>query len=327
MDGARAAMIDFETAAETALRRAAELFPGQEITLAPLRDATRGQEHWLFRCSARGGGAPIICKIGAPTVGGRARLARQAERLRWATETIRDPACKTPRLIAHDPQGNALVMEDAGGMSLHLRLMALPDVGAAHPLLGAAARWLAGFHRPTATVAAFAPRPHLATIYRRLDSVEAEALPERAAFMAALSRLEALAPVARGKPVLRCVTHRDFHPRNLVMSDEGSVYGIDFENEKQDEALRDLLFFLLDFSVRWFEKPSGRADLQRAARVFVDAYGDGHTASEVTEFFQLFMVLNSWSRLDARRLDKPVRRHKLQILMGFAEEPLLGPLG
>ena len=148
-------------------------------------------------------------------------------------------------------------------------------------------------------------------------------IPDYEAFMEEFGKLEYAAQECQSLPSFRCITHRDFHLGNLIFGRKGVIYGIDFENKKEDVALRDVMSFLFDFVIRWHSRNPSFAEYQHTAKVFWRAYADTTTSPSVVAFFQKYTALNAWAGINVRQLEEQKERERLQVLSALAKTSLI----
>lgn len=249
------------------------------------------QESHVFRAALAPQGS-VIVKVAAP-----GRLAAQFDRLSAVHPQMQDGLYRVPRPILHDAALGVMLMEDAWGRSGESLWQEGPS-GIAR-VLAAAGGWLGRYHRLSAAEAGFNPDPHLNWLSKLLDSPRPpdQPIPARPALEAHLPGLQAMADQARNQPVLRCITHRDFHLGNLLVRKHGRTYGIDMENTRRDEGLRDLLHLLCD-AARLAADP---AEALAAGPALRRAYGRSPAAEPVRRFFQAAVALTLWAGLSGRQ--------------------------
>ncbi|MFT6452306.1 MAG: aminoglycoside phosphotransferase (APT) family kinase protein [Halocynthiibacter sp.] len=312
---------DAEKFAEQALKT---FQPGTKFNLIPLKSVHKSYDTWVFRCKVKGENKSYICKLGARDLSGRRKLKNQYEKLIEAQKLLGDVQFSTPVPYAFLEQECALFMEDCKGSSLKSLLPRLSNISEAAPYMEKAGRWIADFQAPTSQATVFDPTPHLNWLRKKLLKGEQGALiiPEKVLFKKHFTQLENLAEKAHGLPSRNCVTHRDFHLGNLVFKNNGATYGIDFENSKDDTALRDIISFLFDFVISWDRTHlDGAAGLNPAPRAFRAGYADTDTADQVFSWFQKFSALKTWSNLGDQSAFSPNRAHKFQWLQKFVDDP------
>ena len=312
------ALIDI-TEAEGRIRAAlAQALPNTPCTLVALNDGGGAQAGFVMRVTPATGGSLIAKVTGAP-----AALTAQARRLAATHPRMKSGLLRVPEPLLHDASLGVLLMEDGWGQ----RAETLWRQGGAPALraMQAAGRWLHRFHGLTLRAAVFSATPHLNWLTRSLEAQAAgtRAIPDFAALSAHLPRLQALAKAADGQPSPRCITHRDFHLRNLVIRPKGRIYGLDFENDRPEDPLRDILFLLTDAGLT---APDG-CDLTAAIAAFHTAYGPLPAAPQVAEFLHLYHMLSAWAGLDESTAPLgPNRKARLRVLQRLAasEGALLG---
>lgn len=312
------ALIDI-TEAEGRIRAAlAQHLPDTPCALLPLNDGGRAQAGFVLRVTPATGGSLIAKVTGDP-----AALTAQARRLAATHPRMKSGPLRVPEPLFHAPALGVLLMEDGWGQ----RAETLWRQGGAPALraMGAAGRWLHRFHVLSLRAAVFSATPHLNWLTRSLEAQAADtrAIPDFDTLSAHLPRLRALAAAAEGQPSPRCITHRDFHLRNLVIRPKGRIYGLDFENDRPEDPLRDILFFLTDATLT----APDDSDLPAAITAFHAAYGPLPAAPQVAGFLHLYHMLSAWAGLDESSAPLgPNRKARLRVLQRLAatEGTLLG---
>ena len=257
----------------------------------PLNLSDPEQESYVFR-NDLGDQGSIIAKVAAP-----GRLAAQFSRLTKSHPRMRSGQFRVPKPISYDEASGVLLLEDAWGMTAQ-SLWNNVGKGRAR-VLAAAGGWLARYHCLTASRAAFNPDPHLKWLGKSLTAHQdgSRRIPQVHALSDHLPELESLAERARAATSVRCITHRDFHLRNLLIRKQDRAYGIDMENAARDEAMRDLLLFLADTARATAEPPSAES-LHHTAAALRAAYSSSPADPDAGAFFQRAFALNLWAALD-----------------------------
>ena len=312
-------LIPYKAAHALALAAGAGHF-GVPSTLILLNPTAAQQASFVFRAgpgvaavSGDVAAENVIIKIADP-----ASIALAAARLAEVYPTMSAGRYRVPWLLAHDEAKGFMVMEDGRGQAAQ-RLYLSGAAGAAKAV-AAAGGWLARFHKPTCHMGAFNPDPHLNWLHAQsaahLD--QSRHIPEFHAFQQALTQLDTDAATARGQPVLRCVTHRDFHLRNLLIRNLGRCYGIDFENAKRDEALRDLLFFTAD-AAKVAPAPPTADSLRAIAQPLRTHYARTLGAAISRRVFQTAFALAGWASLNTAAAPLgPNRERTLAVMQTMA---------
>lgn len=304
------ALIPLATACDLARATLAAYLPDPAAKLTALNDSGAEQPGFVLRVTPASGGS-LIAKISAEP----SRLDAQFRRLTATHARMKTGPLRVPEPLFHDAARGVILMEDGWGQ--RAETLWRKGGASARAAMQAAGRWLARFHALTAREMPFQPAPHLNWLERALQA-QAEsrrAIPDFAALESHLPRLRRLAAEAADKPALRCITHRDFHLRNLVIRPGGRIYGLDFENEKLDDALRDPLFFLTDALIHAPQVD----DFPAAVAAFWQGYGKPAAPPEVARFFHLFLALSGWAALDESITPLgPNRLHRLHVLQGLA---------
>lgn len=182
-------------------------------------------------------------------------------------------------------------------------------------------------------------------------------IPEIAAFRAEVRRMEAMFDQVRGLPGTRAITHRDLHLDNLLRNtaalsteqagavkdgpvnngpvqnrsvkngpeqedaaqkDAARLTGVDFENAKEDEPHRDLVWLLIDALAR-----SDAGDPARLGAAIARGYDDRITALPARLFLQRLFALGVWAATPAAPSRRHLARYAAARLIIAQEHPLL----
>ncbi len=285
----------------------AQARPGVDFGLGCLKNTEQAQRAQVFcACSPE---ERLVVKVYAPSSAEKARA--QAARQR---AVIADWPEGAPEVLFYDEARRVLGMAYADGPSLAALLPKLTADAAAHEL-EAAGRWLGRFHGLTRQAHPLRPKGQIAWLHRLLEQHEsgARAFPEIDAFRDEVARLEAMFGAVRGTPSQRAVTHRDLHLANLIATHDGLV-GLDFENDKPDEPLRDLVALLID-ALALSGDPEA---LEHHAAALSKGYGPVGSTPEAVIFLQRLFALGVW----ANTPPEPSRRQTARYL---AARQLLAP--
>ncbi|WP_415183769.1 phosphotransferase family protein [Phaeovulum sp.] len=271
----------------------------------------------------------LIVKLLPATPEGRAKLTREFARQSVASAAMNGTDLRVPRPMWLGDTLAAAIYEDAGGKTLSQLWAGLATPADGAPLLHAAGRWLRAYHTLSARAAPFSPAPHLNWLLKGVAAHRAgqRTIPEFTRLEAQIPALHALAKASHGQPNTRAITHRDFHLRNLIQRRSGQTFGFDFENDAEDEALRDSAFLLNDALIHWPGPCPDPADFAPAMAGFHAGYGAPAAAPAVCAFFQKFAALNAWAKLGTQPASGPARRRRLACLIALAEtgQALLHP--
>lgn len=281
----------------------------QGLTL--LNPGAAEQASFVFRADLADAGHAVV-KIGDP-----ARIALTVARSQDIYPQMSDGRFRVPQIFSHDAAAGVLVMEDARGQSAEKLWLSGP-AGAARAV-SAAGAWIARFHKPSSHMGAFNPDPHLNWLQKQANAHrdQTRKIPDFAAFESLFSQLTKDIDTARGQPILRCITHRDFHLRNLLIRNLGRTYGIDFENTKRDEALRDLLFFTAD-AAKLHRSPPTPQTLHAIALPLRAAYNRTLGSAIPRRVFQTAFALSGWASLDETAPLGPNRARALAVMQAIA---------
>nr|WP_254899217.1 aminoglycoside phosphotransferase family protein [Thalassococcus arenae] len=243
---------------------------------------------------------PAVLKVWSPAMS--AKAARQVARQDAVARGLGDGAFRAPAILFFDPDRHVVAMALVAGRDAGALWQDSGDL--AH--LRRAGSWVAALHGLSAEQVAFRP----AGLLNWLDRLQAELveggrpIPDAESFREAAAGVQALASTVRKAPARRAITHRDLNLSNMIIGD--MVWGLDFENDRPDDAARDIAHLALDAMARAPQAIAPRAVLA-ALR---DGYGDSGTAPEVTLFLQRCFCLGVWantklqpSRVNQARLD------------------------
>lgn len=227
---------DLEAAVEAVTASLLAAFPDELFETLLLHIDRRVGRSLLFRAVSPA--RRVIAKAVADAAPARRLLARQARLQRRAARALRgDAEARVPQVLHLD--GPVLLMAEAPGRTLAAGLEAAPEQ--ATEALRRAGRWIGAYHAVSLTPAPFDGAAEALWLERLLAGGPlADRLPEAARALRA----------AQGLPMAQAVTHRDLHPGNLILAPSGMVWGLDFENERPDIALRDLLSLLMEAMAR-----------------------------------------------------------------------------
>lgn len=291
-----------KAAVEQTRNALAAVFGETEFALTPLNINADPKETMVLRAKQKGAPVSYICKVGEQKDWVVDRLTTQAEAQHRAAERMQGQRYKVPAVITFDPEQCCLVQEDAKGETLSSILRQNRE-GEISQALMASTAWLTAYHAATLESGAFDPDPHFGWVRHQPMSEALDAHLERQLWQA----MEDRAQRAKGGVVKLCQAHGDFHPAQVVLRQNGDVYGLDFYSQHVDVALRDLYHLGLHVAFRMNLSPNlGEADVFRA---LAHGYGDVLTAVEVIAFWDLFMRAKQIADFVA----KPVaqRRHRL----------------
>lgn len=319
--------MDASQADKAAKRALDRFFPDLKFTLTPLKNPEKRYLTWVIHCKARGKTPSFICKVGTPDAAGREKIQNQFARLKAVRDSMGNSQRTVPEPMYVSEHDSALIMQAVAGDSLRQVMPEFTVTSDVNAYLENAGHWLSDFHALTRKPALFDPKPHINWLAKKVQrhAEGAISIPHYASFMQEYDKLEHLAKACSGLPSFRCITHRDFHLGNLIFASDGVTYGIDFENQKEDVALRDVMSYLFDFMFRWQGRPASVADFQSSAKTFWQAYGDVTTSADVVTFFQKFTALNAWSGLDAGRLDAEKLRVRVMFFTMLAQNAMFEP--
>ncbi|MDJ0823801.1 MAG: phosphotransferase [Paracoccaceae bacterium] len=269
--------------------------PGTAFALKPLKLAEKLQQAIPFRATASG--EALVVKVWAP--GEAERAARQAERQATLAPLMAEGAFRVPGVAFFDAELCVMGMEFVPGDSWRDVWQRGGDLG----LLHRAGAWTRALHAQSIRPHKFRPAGHISWLERLMREVEVgdRFIHDFNAFCATADALIATKPQVRALPATRAVTHRDLHLDNLIGTDQ-TLWGVDFENDREDEPLRDVFSLGLDAMVY---APAG-TDPHAIWAALRAGYGDTTTAEPARHFLQRGFALGNW----ARTPQKPSRRQE-----------------
>ncbi|MFW2541689.1 phosphotransferase family protein [Primorskyibacter sp. 2E107] len=272
-----------EIAARSALRT---LWPGWTGSLSPL-----GQGAGRTVLRATGGPRPLVVKLWPEEQ--RDKAIAQAARQAAVSEQLCDGLFRAPQVLQFDAAQRVMVMADCGGQDLGT-LLAQAQPAEAERLMARAGAWIAALHAPSRRDAPFRPIGHLNWLDKLVSQGEtgARAIHDLDAFRQHVQALHGLFQEVRRRPSVRAITHKDLSAGNLLVTNTGTLWGIDFENSAEDEALRDL--FTLGLDALSFA-PFGH-DRRRALAALGRGYGPAPGDPLVRLFLQRAFALGYWAR-------------------------------
>jgi tRNA A-37 threonylcarbamoyl transferase component Bud32 len=222
-----------------------------------------------------------------------ARAAKQADRQAQVAAQMQGQ-CAVPVPKFFDVERGVLAMPAVAGQDLKALWQQGDTEAPRH-----AGRWLAEFHALTAHETQFWPRGQLNWLTGLVKAGQSgtREIIEFDAFCQAVEQVSAMRGKVRGKACRKAITHRDMTLSNLIW-DGQVIWGIDFENDKEDEPLRDLFTLALDLAAL------GDGDIAQALADLRAAYGDTVTAPEV----RLFLQRCFWLCVGANTPNAPAQR-------------------
>lgn len=252
--------------------------------LLPLKPLTRPLRATVFRITKAP--RPAVVKIWGP--GNAAKAAAQAARQAEVARDMHSGPYRACAVLGFDADLCALVMQDAGPTPLLDILRDHPD--RLHAIAQQAGHWLAAYHDLSLRPHPFRPKGHKTWLLRLADQCRSgtRTPPNPQALCTGLTQLADQAMDLRGLPAAKVITHRDLTLGNLIEGQD-ALFGIDFENTKEDAPFRDLFSLALDLG------PAGVPSLTAGYGVQITA----PTAPEVTAFLCRAFALGLWANTPA----------------------------
>ncbi|WP_417725017.1 phosphotransferase family protein [Salipiger sp.] len=285
--------------------------PGAPFGLGCLKNREDPMASQVF-CADRPG-TRLTVKLWAPALADKA--AAQAARHRAVAARLMG----AQEVLFFDPEARCLGLSYADGPTLS-ELWPVLAPAARLDRLHEAGRWLAEFHHLSRRDQPFRPAGQIAWLNRLeawFDAGERH-IPDIAAFRAEVRAMEALAAEVRRRPAQRAITHRDLHLDNLVLTPAG-LCGLDFENPKEDEPYRDLVWLLIH-AVSLADDATPLSDF---AAALARGYGDGVTEPPLRLFLQRLFALGVWAATPEAPSLRQSARYAAAREIVAAPEPLL----
>ncbi|KUF12339.1 hypothetical protein AVJ23_01000 [Pseudoponticoccus marisrubri] len=258
----------------------------------------------LFRAERPEG--PLVVKTWAPEAAERARA--QARRQSELAPALQDGPCRVPAVHFFDEDHLALAMQAVPGHDLATLWQDRGDPRLAR----AAGHWLRALHGLSLRETRFDPKGQVNWLDRLVAAGEAgnRAIPDLPGFTRAARAVQARMVAAAGRSATRAITHRDMTLSNLMLDASGTVWGLDVENRREDEPLRDLFTLALDLATL------GPGDAGPGRAALIAGYGDAQTHPLVRLALQGGFALWVWANTPARPSRRQIRR------LAFAERVL-----
>jgi aminoglycoside phosphotransferase (APT) family kinase protein len=280
--------------ADSARRRAGavlrDIWPEWTGTLTALRPIETRLPALPFRVT--GWPVPAVVKVWAPDLADKA--ARQAARQTVVADGMgADGPYRAARVLHFSADACALVMQDCSGQDFE-EAMEQADTTRAERLTTQAGAWIAAHHQLSLRQAPLRPAGHLRWLDRlvRMGESGERDIPDLPLFRQEVAGMHRLFDAVRRRPTIRAVVHNDMNAGNLLISADGAIWGIDFENDKEDDPLRDL--FALGVEICAFS--AFGQDRPRALDCLTSGYGEQRGDPLVRLFLQRTFSLGLWAR-------------------------------
>ncbi|CUH76953.1 hypothetical protein [Tropicibacter naphthalenivorans] len=258
-------------------------------------DAGRAQAH-LFGAALPEGRA--ILKVFSPAAA--EREGRQAKRGREVAAALATGSYRAPAQVFHDTERQVLAMQAVDGFDLSALWAARAD----EELATRAGAWLRAFHGLSRREVLFDPTGQVNWLARLVEAgaTGAREIVDLEGFTKAARLVQAQAVSVQGRLSVRAVTHRDMTLSNLLMDQAGAIWGIDFENRREDEPLRDVYTLALDLMT------VGPHDGRKAVLALVEGYSEPHIEPPVRVFLQRCFSLWVWANTPEAPSARQLRR-------------------
>ncbi|WP_417208263.1 aminoglycoside phosphotransferase family protein [Antarctobacter sp.] len=243
--------------------------------------------------AANGPEGPILIKVWADAD----RATRQVRRQRQVARAMKDGPCRAPGVVFFDEACRAMAMPRIDGTDLAAlwrdRRAEVPDL---------AGRWLGTYHGLTLRPCPFDPTGQVNWLSRLIEAVLTgqRPIPDPDGFAKAARGVQAMAGDVTGRAATRAVTHRDMTLSNLMLDRDGTIWGLDFENRREDEPLRDVFTLALDLMTQH--------DGDDAVARLVQSYGAEGTDPAVRLFLQGCFCLWVWANTPVTPSARQLRR-------------------
>ncbi|PYG34466.1 aminoglycoside phosphotransferase family protein [Pelagimonas varians] len=285
--------LDAETAYRGASLSVRRLWPDWSGDLLPLKPLVAPLRATVFRITEAP--VPAVVKIWGP--GNADKAAAQTTRQCAVANLMNTGPYRASEVLAFDADLCSMVMQDAGTTTLADDLRDQPE------RLGWIAlqsgQWLANYHSHSLRPHPFRPAGHKTWLLRLVEQCgDGTRTPPKAdAFVAAATHLANETLDLRGLPSAKTITHRDLTLGNLIQG-EDALFGIDFENAREDEPFRDLFSLALDL---------GQAGLPALAQ----GYGPQTADPKVAAFLCRAFALGLWANTPATPSKRQAARLKM----------------
>ncbi len=307
-------------ATQNVLNALTQLYPHRRFTLGSLKPPRLEDLNWVL-CAHDKAGFSVICKTGARDDAAVDRLHQQFNRQTEMAAYFQTERLRLPNPLHFDHRNNVFVMEDAKGRDLRQVWSKRKTIAENRRLFRKSGEWLAQFHAPSARISAFDPAPLL----NWFKKTNCASLADDAQYQALTDSLTTLAAQADGKPTRRAITHRDFHLGNLILNRDGILFGIDFGNHQEDEAMRDMVSFAMDALTRWNGNPAPPDAFTTVFQAFSKGCNSQEIAPQVRLFFQRMQALVDWRNMSGLTPLTQARQQKIDILrsLALASDPII----
>ncbi|SNR99448.1 aminoglycoside phosphotransferase family protein [Antarctobacter heliothermus] len=253
---------------------------------------------------------PILIKVWADAD----RAARQARRQTQVARVLNAGDCRAPKVLFFDEPCRAMAMPTVNGTDL----AALWRAGR-EDVPGLSGQWLAAFHGLTRRPCPFDPTGQVNWLSRLVAAAldGQRAIPDPAGFAKVARGVQAMADGVSGCASARAVTHRDMTLSNLMLDVDGTIWGLDFENTRVDEPLRDVFTLALDLMTL------GAQDGKDAVARLVRRYGDGDSDPAVRLFLQRCFCLWVWANTPATPSARQLHRLEVAEDLLHRDDPVI----
>ncbi len=280
-----AALLSAEAARQRAKEALARHVPGKYPELQPLKPPTKPRQATAFRAGAVG--QTLVVKVWAP--GHADQAARQAARQAALAPLMSNGPYRVPDVAFFDAALNVLGMQAIPGETLRADWLERGDLA----ILRRAGSWTRALHALSLREHKFRPAGHLSWLQKLMDQTRAgdRFIHDFSSFQSVAEVLKAMRSRVRSLPATRAITHRDLHLDNLISNAE-TLWGLDLENDREDESLRDVFSLGLD-AMAYARDGSDAAAIWAALRT---GYDDRTTEAPVRVFLQRAFALGNWAR-------------------------------
>lgn len=266
----------------------------------PLRGRRKFSELERFQSSDRAVILKIVSKPRDP-----ARIETLSEIQSRASERL-NGTVRAPAVLAHDREGQAILMEAVSGVPLFSEIEA---AGSHADWLRRLGSWLAAFHRATRVEQRrFQPTFNIRFIERLMADRKLD-ICERPTFEACAEAVLDTLPAFEGQATQTAAQHGDANLNNFIW-DGNALWGLDFSNPDVAPVGYDVARALLHYAVNFADMdklPRGRILPRREWDAFFEGYDFAGPDDPSIQTMLRARLVNAWVRF-------PGARHKMPLV-------------
>lgn len=212
---------------------------------------------------------------------------------------------RSPIVLAHDREGQALLMEAVSGSSLFTEIEAASSHAEWLKRLGS---WLAAFHRATRVEERrFQPSFNIRFI-ERLMADSTRDICERPAFESCAHAVLEVLPAYAGQETQTAAQHGDANLQNFIW-DEAALWGLDFSNPDVAPIGYDVARAILHYAVNFSDMdklPRGQILQNREWDAFFEGYDFASPNDPSIQTMLRARLVNDWVRFPGSRKKMPL---------------------